>query len=156
MFKKITNIILTVLILVIGAIIILHFVGYPAYVVKTASMEPEIHQGSMVWIKEFKNEEQKTALEVGDVITYNAGSETVTHKIIEVDFDNFQVKTQGINGDNPIIETIKLNNIIGIVVFTIPVIGYLMNIYVLIIAILLILLAMIISAFIKQSKKQQS
>lgn len=89
------------------------------YVVQTGSMKPAVPAGSLIIIKQ---EEYKT----GDIITFRASQEAqtvTTHRIIRVSEDGFITK-----GDaNDIFDTspVSKNSIIGKVIVTIPLLGFL-------------------------------
>lgn len=85
----------------------------------TGSMEPAIHVGSVVVIKPVDAETLKT----GDIICFKLSQSTsVTHRIINVTDGGFV--TKGDANEDPDQWTVKRENVIGKVIFTIPYIGY--------------------------------
>lgn len=88
--------------------------------VYTGSMVPSIGVGSVVAIKPVNPDN----LEVGDVICYRFSETTsVTHRIIEVNDEGFI--TKGDANEDPDQLAVKKEDVIGKVVFTLPLIGYL-------------------------------
>lgn len=127
---KITYNILFVLLLLSATFILLTTYdivpGYNFYVVMSGSMEPSIHTGSIVGIKE-ENE-----YEIQDVVTImqqNNTSETYTHRIVEKRNEN-EIKTFKTKGDanetaDP--DPVDEKQILGRVFISIPVIGYIVH-----------------------------
>lgn len=89
--------------------------------VVTGSMTPDIPVGSLVVIVPAKAEDIK----VGDDISFvSAGDKVVTHRVIEIDFDNNEFITKGIaNGPTAIDPPNKYENILGVVKLHIPKMG---------------------------------
>jgi signal peptidase len=88
--------------------------------VYTGSMVPAIGVGSVVAIKPVNPDN----LEVGDIICYRFSETTsVTHRIIEVNDEGFI--TKGDANEDPDQLAVKKEDVIGKVVFTLPLIGYL-------------------------------
>lgn len=88
------------------------------YLVQSGSMEPTIMTGDIIFVnpqpKYFKN----------DVVTFLDNQErTVTHRIIEIDGDVIQ--TKGDANQSKDTDTIKNDQVVGKVVFTLPKAGYL-------------------------------
>lgn len=128
LLKAINYIIVSMVILLAFLLVGIRFFGFELYTVLSGSMEPNYHIGSLVYVKEVDQKELKK----GDVITFYLTENTiVTHRIIEVIEDE---KTKEINyrtkGDANEIADGKLtpnNNVIGEVIFSIPLLGYFSN-----------------------------
>ena len=87
--------------------------------VYTGSMEPAIPVGSVVVLKPVDTETLKT----GDIICFKLSEPTsITHRIINITNEGFT--TKGDANEDPDQWTVKKENIIGKLVFTIPYIGY--------------------------------
>ena len=101
--------------------------GLQVYTVLSGSMEPNYHVGSIIYVKEVKPE----TLKVGDAISFMISENTVaTHRIIEVlpdenDANVIRFRTKGDNNDIPDTNPVHCNNVLGKVVGTIPLLGYL-------------------------------
>jgi signal peptidase I len=126
---NITKNIILALVIVFSLLIILSSLnigGFKMYVVKSGSMEPKIHTGSVVFDKGQKD------YGVGDIITFKLANskDTVTHRIFEVKPDAknqifYQVKGDANNSPDP--ELVAQNNVIGKTNFSIPLLGYLVG-----------------------------
>lgn len=121
--KKGFNVFLTIITSIIGVfaiiMITLSLFGFKSKIVLSGSMEPNIHTGSIVYVKEVET----TSLKETDVITFNLNGKTCTHRIVSIDYDNKTIITKGdanISNDEPI----SFNNVEGKVMFTIPLLGY--------------------------------
>jgi signal peptidase len=94
-----------------------------ALVVKSGSMNPAIQTGSMVFVKDAPAER----VEEGDIITYrDDGGNLITHRVIEkqVGNESFSFTTKGDANENPDGDPIYRRDIVGIVAFDIPLMGY--------------------------------
>lgn len=125
--KKAKNILSTVIIIILvvllGFIIIPKlFFGVEMKAVLTGSMEPELPVGSLIVITPIEYENIK----VGDDITYVFDEKLtlVTHRVIKKDDSTKKVTTQGI-ANNTADAPVSNDNIVGKVVFSIPLLGYL-------------------------------
>ncbi len=92
--------IFTTILLIAAAILVALFavprlLGIQLYVVTSGSMEPKYPVGSLLYVQDVEPEE----LKVGDAITFvMPGSDSAaTHEIREIDAENREVYTQGIN-----------------------------------------------------------
>ena len=99
--------------------------GYSYFTVLTSSMQKEIPKGSLILVRQV--EPQK--LEVGNNITFMRDASTsVTHKIVGI-YENYQgsggrgFQTQGVNNANPDREIVYENNVVGKVLFGVPMAG---------------------------------
>jgi signal peptidase I len=103
--------------------------GFNFYVVMSGSMEPEIHTGSVVGIRE--EEEYKE----DDIVTVQmpyAQNETYTHRIIEVrepeeDNEDTTFITKGDANETADGDPVSEEQILGEVFVSIPLIGYLVS-----------------------------
>ena len=125
MFKKICNvlssILLIVLALIAAALIVPKLLGYDQFAVLSGSMEPNIHVGAIVYAKEADTE----TLEVGDIITYQISGETmVTHRIVAIDETASTVTTKGDANEAEDASPVSYQNIVGKYAFNIPYLGY--------------------------------
>lgn len=100
--------------------------GYSFFSVQSGSMEYEIMQGSLIAVE--KTDPQ--SLSVGDNITFSRSQgETVTHKIIEIHESYCSdgsrgFTTKGINNIRPDAEVVGAADVIGLVAFSIPYLGF--------------------------------
>jgi len=103
-----------------------HLFGYSGFTVLTGSMQREIPQGSLVITKEVDPKEIK----IGDDITFiRSDSATVTHRVVDI-YENYEESgelaflTQGLENLEPDPDVVFEGNIIGVVKFSIPELGF--------------------------------
>lgn len=126
MVKKIcgflSTVLLIIMLLVAGVLVIPPLLGCKNMAVLSGSMEPKIGVGALVVARETKPE----LLEVGDVITYRLSGDTlVTHRIIEIRAAEKNVLTRGDANDIPDGAPVPYDKIVGKVLFSVPLLGYL-------------------------------
>ncbi|MDR3278712.1 MAG: signal peptidase I [Oscillospiraceae bacterium] len=101
------------------------FFGYSYFTVLTSSMQREIPRGSLVLVRRTDGGE----IRVGDDITYMMdASSTVTHRVIEIyeDYNNSGERgflTQGVNNTAPDPNVVYAPNVVGVVLFHVPIAG---------------------------------
>jgi signal peptidase len=115
------------LLVVVGAFVIQAFpavagVDY-SFTVQSGSMEPAIQTGSVVFVEDVPAER----VEEGDVITFSDdGGNLITHRVIEKHAADSSVRfvTKGDANENPDHEPVYRDDLVGVVAFSIPLIGY--------------------------------
>ena len=130
MFKKIWSALSTALVVFAVVLALLlagaRLLGLQVYTVLSGSMEPHYHVGSIIYVKDV----DPATLQVGDAISFMISENTVaTHRIIEVipdedDADVIRFRTKGDNNDIADTNPVHCNNVLGKVVGTIPLLGY--------------------------------
>lgn len=130
MLKKIGSGLSTAVVIVAVSMALLlagaRVLGLQVYTVLSGSMEPNYHVGSIIYVKEV----DPATLQVGDAISFMISDNTVaTHRIVEVlpDENNPSVirfRTKGDNNDIEDTNPVHCNNVLGKVVGTIPLLGY--------------------------------
>lgn len=94
------------------------------FVVQSGSMEPAIPTGSIVFVKDVPAER----IEEGDVITFSKGRNTVTttHRVTQKYYNGESIRftTKGDANEEPDPEPVYRPQLVGVVVFTIPYLGY--------------------------------
>ena len=117
------------IVFILGSLILLHLVlligGFKFYYVKTGSMEPELKQGSLIYVRTY-NEKKDFYNNVGvgmDISYRTDGGDVVTHRIVNIDEEHDKLATQGIVGD-AVVEYINYDQVIGRVVYDVPYLGY--------------------------------
>ena len=93
--------------------------GYEAFHVVSASMAPEIPQGSMVLVR------QTPAMEIraGDVIAFGRDGTVVTHRVLEVNSADMEFTTKGDANPDVDFVPVPFASLIGRVEHQIPVLG---------------------------------
>lgn len=129
MLKKIWNIFSTVVVCVVALLALLlvgaRILGLQTYVVLSGSMEPYYHVGSVIYVKEVPPE----SLQVGDDISFYISENTIaTHRIVEVlgSGSSLRFRTKG-TANTTTDEPIPQDRVLGQVVGTIPLLGYLFD-----------------------------
>ena len=124
MIKKVCNIFLTIIFIVLigiaGIMFVPRIMGYDGYVVVSGSMEPNIPVGSLVYIKEVSFDD----ISVGDIITFKMGDNVVTHRVNMIDQENQMIQTKGDANDSADGSMLSMDNVLGKMAFSVPLIGY--------------------------------
>lgn len=108
--KKITDIIIVLLIIFLGIYFILRFMGVAEiYLVKTGSMEDGIHVGDYILIY------KKDKYNIGDVVTYEKNGYHVTHRIIKKNGNKVVTKGDANNIED---DEINVDSIVGKVIYS--------------------------------------
>lgn len=96
--------------------------GMQVFNVISGSMEPKYSVGDLLYVKTVDPD----AVQVGDDITFVLNEELVvaTHQVIAVDAQNRLFYTKGLANATADAAPVHFNNLIGIPVFHIPLLGY--------------------------------
>ena len=158
-YLKLNNILTLVLIVIIAVILLLLFTKHKMFYVKTNSMDPDIPQWSLVVDKTYQTKKEFYAnVNVGSDITFITESgNTLTHRIVFIDSENDIIQTQGIKGNAALDKEISFKQVLGVVSFSIPLLGYVVMLcqiwYFWVMLICVCLCVIIIKTIIKESKK---
>ena len=124
--KKIWDAITSVLValVVIFAIFLMgsRLVGMQVFNVISGSMEPTYSVGDLLYVKSVDPDSVK----VGDPITFVLNEDLVvaTHRVVKVDRENRQFTTKGDANETEDASPVHFNNLVGIPVFSVPLLGY--------------------------------
>ena len=126
MCRKICNVVSTIVIIVLAAIACLFLLpnifGLKTMAVISGSMEPSIPVGSIIVTKPIDN---YTEIAVNDVISFKVSEETiVTHRVVEIDLEEGFISTKGDANEENDLNPIAFTQVIGKVVFDIPIVGF--------------------------------
>lgn len=91
------------------------FFGFSSAVVLTGSMSPAIEPNDIVLCR------KQSSYAVGDIITFDAGGSSVTHRIVSVGEDGMRTKGDANNTEDA--QPIKQSRVIGKVILVIPRLG---------------------------------
>lgn len=118
----VSTILVIAVILLAIALVGVRVVGFTPYAVLSPSMTPTYAPGDLIYVKETPTDE----IDVGDVITFVADSNNtvVTHRVVEADRDGRKFYTQGDANQNRDGNPVLYENVIGVVEFSIPKLGY--------------------------------
>ena len=121
-FVGVVALLALVMVLLIAGV---RLIGLTPYTVLSGSMEPTYHVGSVIYVKKARPE----ALKVNDPITFYLNGVTVTHRIINMENDNGKLRfyTKGDANNTADGGYVSPEEIIGIPVFHIPLLGYVFN-----------------------------
>lgn len=125
-FKKIWDTVTTALVVlvVIFAVFLMgsRLVGLQVFNVISGSMEPTYSVGDLIYVKEVDPD----SIKVGDPITFvlNEDLMVATHRVVAVDSENRQFTTKGDANDTEDAAPVHFNNVIGVPIFAIPLLGY--------------------------------
>ena len=124
--KKIWDTVSTVLVVlvVIFAIFLMgsRLVGLQVFNVVSGSMEPTYSVGDLLYVKEVDPD----SIKVGDPITFVLNEDLVvaTHRVVAIDSENRQFTTKGDANETEDASPVHCNNLVGVPVFAIPLLGY--------------------------------
>lgn len=124
-----------VFLLVLGVVVVAaipQLVGADhSYVVQSSSMSPSIDAGAVVFVSDAPTDQIST----GDVITYrDSGPDgeirRVTHRVIAVEQTDGgpQFQTKGDANEDPDPGRVSASQVVGVVQFDVPLVGYLLSI----------------------------
>lgn len=102
------------------------FPVYPS-VIATGSMEPMIKPGDVILVRKIVDMEGINNLKVDDVIQFRRDTILISHRIIDIknhEKEGLQFKTKGDNNSGPDTELIKPEDVKGIIVGTVPKVGW--------------------------------
>ena len=123
---KVLNIVSTVLVILVVLLAVLlvgsRVLGYRVFNVISGSMEPTYSVGDLLYVKTVDPDSVK----VGDPITFVLNEDLVvaTHRVVEVNRVNRQFTTKGDANETEDAAPVHFNNLIGVPVFAIPLLGY--------------------------------
>ena len=124
--KKIWETVTTVLVILVAIFAVFlmgsRLVGLQVYHVVSPSMEPHYSVGDLIYVKEVDPDSVK----VGDPITFVLNEDLVvaTHRVVAIDSENRQFTTKGDANKTEDAAPVHFNNVIGVPVFSIPLLGY--------------------------------
>lgn len=124
--KKVWDTVTTALVVlvVVFAVFLMgsRLVGLQVFHVVSPSMEPTYSEGDLIYVKAVDPDSVK----VGDPITFVLNEDLVvaTHRVVAIDSENRQFTTKGDANKTEDAAPVHFNNLIGIPVFAIPLLGY--------------------------------
>ena len=124
--KKLWNTVSSALVVIVVLLAIFlmgsRLLGLQVYHVISPSMEPTYSVGDLLYVKTVDPDSVK----VGDPITFVLNEDLVvaTHRVVDVDTQNRQFTTKGDANKTEDAAPVHFNNLIGVPVFSIPLLGY--------------------------------
>ena len=103
------------------------FFGYSLYIVRSSSMSPAIPEGAVV----FSLAKEASKIKEDDVITYFRVAGNVTHRVVEANYkadtDYYSFVTKGDGNEDPDPYAVPYEDIRGVVILSVPLLGYLLD-----------------------------
>ena len=124
--KKIWDAVTTALVVLVVAFAVFlmgsRLMGMQVFNVISGSMEPTYSLGDLIYVKTVDPDSVK----VGDPITFVLNEDLVvaTHRVVAVDRENRQFTTKGDANTTEDAAPVHFNNLIGVPVFAVPLLGY--------------------------------
>lgn len=124
--KKIWDTVTTVLVVlvVIFAVFLMgsRLMGLRVFNVISGSMQPTYNVGDLLYVKTVDPDSVK----VGDPITFVLNEDLVvaTHRVVQIDKENSHFITKGDANETEDAAPVHFNNLVGVPVFAIPLLGY--------------------------------
>ena len=124
--KKIWDTVSTVIVILVVAFAVFlmgsRLVGLQVFNVISGSMEPTYSVGDLLYVKTVDPDSVK----VGDPITFVLNEDLVvaTHRVVGIDKENRQFTTKGDANETEDAAPVHFNNLIGVPVFAVPLLGY--------------------------------
>lgn len=124
--KKVWDIVTSVLVVlvVLFAVFLMgsRIVGLQVFNVISGSMEPTYSVGDLLYVKTVDPDSVK----VGDPITFVLNEDLVvaTHRVVKIDSENREFTTKGDANETEDAAPVHFNNLVGVPVFSIPLLGY--------------------------------
>ena len=121
-WDTVTNVL--VVLVVIFAVFLMgsRLMGLQVFNVISGSMEPTYSVGDLLYVKTVDPDSVK----VGDPITFVLNEDLVvaTHRVVKVDRENRRFTTKGDANETEDAAPVHFNNLIGVPVFSVPLLGY--------------------------------
>ena len=98
---------------------------YSLTAIASDSMYPSLRKGDAIILEKVDNK-NKDSLKKGDIVAFEEGGNIVTHRILTIEMENGieKIVTKGDNNDTKDVTKKRKDDIIGIVRFRIPLLGY--------------------------------
>lgn len=102
-----------------------NFMGYEIYNVVSGSMEPTVPVGSIIYVKEIDPVE----VQPGDIIAFQAGDSVIMHRVVDNKLVEGTFTTKGDANNGEDMNDVPYEDLIGIVVKHIPIMGQLLILF---------------------------
>ncbi len=113
-------ILLVLAVVALGSSVVPRLVGLQPYAIVSGSMEPTYATGSLVFAEPAEGEK----LQAGDIAAFWQGEDVITHRVQENVADEGELITKGDANAEPDVRPVPYQNVLGRVVFSMPVAGY--------------------------------
>lgn len=102
-----------------------NFMGYEIYNVVSGSMEPTIPVGSIIYVKEI----DPVDVQSGNIIAFQAGDSIIMHRVVDNKLVEGTFTTKGDANNGEDMNDVPYEDLIGIVVKHIPIMGQLLILF---------------------------
>ena len=119
------SLILLLVFAIAGVMTIPRYMGYEIFHIVSGSMEPEIPVGSAVYVEPVVAKD----VEEGTVIAFYSGNSVVVHRVVRNYTFDGEFVTKGDANEGEDLSTVKYDQLIGKVVFHLPVLGQLLMLF---------------------------
>lgn len=113
-------ILIVLAVVALGASVVPRLLGMQPYAIVSGSMEPTYATGSLVLAQPVDG----SALQAGDIAAFWQGEEVVTHRVQENVESEGELVTKGDANAEPDVRPVLYQNVLGQVVFSVPLVGY--------------------------------
>ena len=100
------------------------YLGYEVFHIVSGSMEPSIPVGSVIYVEPIAPD----AVIRGDIIAFNSGDSVIAHRVVTNQVVEGYYTTKGDANDGEDLSDVKYSQLIGRVVYHIPILGQLLMI----------------------------
>lgn len=124
--RKVWNVVSIVLVAIVVLLALLlmgaKVIGFKTYSVISPSMKPSYNVGDLVYVKKVDPQ----TIQVGDAITFvlDENLTVATHRVVGIDLATEHFTTKGDANDTPDANPVHFKNLVGKVVFKLPLLGY--------------------------------
>lgn len=96
--------------------------GFASYAVLSGSMEPEISEGSLIYVDSDVSCEK---LRVGDIIAFDNGEgKIITHRVVSNNVEEELISTKGDANNKVDASSVPYKSVVGETVWAVPFVGY--------------------------------
>ena len=113
-------ILIALAVVALGTSVVPRILGMQPYAIVSGSMEPTYATGSLVLAQSVDG----SALQAGDIAAFWQGEEVVTHRVQENVESEGELVTKGDANAEPDVRPVPYQNVLGQVVFSVPLVGY--------------------------------
>lgn len=113
-------ILIALAVVALGTSVIPRLAGLQPYAIVSGSMEPTYATGSLVFAQPIEG----SSLQAGDIAAFWQGEDVVTHRVQENVAAEGELITKGDANAEPDVRPVPYQNVLGQVVFSVPMVGY--------------------------------
>lgn len=120
-WKRIAGFFFSLMIILAILLAVLRLAGLRPFIVTSGSMSPAYPVGSMIYVRRV----DAGSVKMGDAITFFLdGTAVATHRVVDIDLNHRFFYTKGDANDTADGSPVLFDDIIGVPVFCVPLLGY--------------------------------